>query len=109
YVARGGFYGQAEIVLYAGRGPLSLEVYWDGVPYQPVGRDSVYLDPARIPLAPLERVDVIVLPAALRVYLVTARQRSTAPATEVGITTGFLGTAGYRAAFLKRWRSGFGL
>ena len=109
YVARGGVFGQAEGVLYGGRGPAALEVYWDGVPYLPLGRDSVYLDPARIPLAPLERVDVVVLPAALRVYLVTSRQQSTAPATEIGITTGFLGTAGYRAAFLKRWRSGLGL
>ncbi|PYP30073.1 MAG: hypothetical protein DMD49_11465, partial [Gemmatimonadetes bacterium] len=109
YVARGGVYGQAEGVLYGGRGPAALEVYWDGVPYLPLGGDSVYLDPARIPLAPLERVDVVVLPAALRVYLVTSRQQSTAPATEIGITTGFLGTAGYRAAFLKRWRSGLGL
>jgi len=109
YAVRGGLYGQAEPVLYGGRGPAALEVYWDGVPYRPLGRDSVYLDPARIPLAPLERVDVIVLPASLRVYLVTARQASTAPATEIGITTGFLGTSGYRAAFLKRWRSGLGL
>ncbi len=109
YAARGGLYGQAEPVLYSGRGPAALEVYWDGVPYVPLGRDSVYLDPARIPLAPLERVDVIVLPASLRVYLVTARQSSTAPATEIGITSGFVGTSGYRAAFLKRWHSGLGL
>ncbi|MGH7673205.1 MAG: TonB-dependent receptor plug domain-containing protein, partial [Gemmatimonadales bacterium] len=60
YVARGGWFGQAEPVQYGGRGPAALEVYWDGVPYLPLGRDSIYLDPARIPLAPLERVDVIV-------------------------------------------------
>ena len=109
YVVRGGFYGQAEIALYAGRGPLSLEIYWDGVPYVPVGRDSVYLDPARIPLAPLERVDVIVLPAALRVYLATARQRSSAPATEVGILTGQQNIAAYRLGYQRRWRSGAGI
>lgn len=108
YVARGGFYGQAEIALYAGRGPLGLEIYWDGVPYVPLGRDSVYLDPARIPLAPLERVDVIVLPAQLRVYLVTARQRSTAPTTEVGILTGQQSIAAYRIGYQRRWRSGVG-
>jgi hypothetical protein len=109
YVARGGIYGQAEVVLYGGRGPAALEVYWDGVPYLPLGRDSVYFDAARIPLAPLERVDVIVLPAMLRVYLVSLRQRSTAPATEIGITTGALNTSGYRGEFLKRWASGLGL
>jgi TonB-dependent receptor-like protein len=109
YIARGGLYGQAEIVLYGGRGPAALEVYWDGAPYLPVGRDSVYLDPGRIPLAPLERVDVIVLPATLRVSLVTRRQASTAPITEVGISTGQYNTSGYHGAFLKRWRSGLGL
>jgi hypothetical protein len=109
YIARGGLYGQAELVLYAGRGPAALELYWDGAPYLPLGRDSVYLDAGRIPLAPLERVDVVVLPATLRVYLVTRRQSSTAPITEVGITTGQFNTSGYRGVFLKRWRSGLGL
>ncbi len=109
YVARGGVYGQAEVVLYGGRGPAGLEIYWDGVPYLPIGRDSIYLDPARIPLAPVERVDVVVLPAALRVYLVTARQRSTAAASQVRVLTGEASSAGYRGSFAKRWRSGLGL
>ncbi|HYK83116.1 MAG TPA: TonB-dependent receptor [Gemmatimonadales bacterium] len=109
YVARGGIYGQAEIVLYGARGAAGLELYWDGVPYLPIGRDSVFLDPARISLAPLERVDVIVLPALLRVYLVTRRQRATETASEVGILTGEVRTANYRGAFLRRWRSGVGL
>src|SRR5205809_4153198 len=34
---------------------LFRSIYWDGIPYLPLGRDSVYLDPARISLAPLER------------------------------------------------------
>ena len=109
YVARGGAFGQPEIVLYGGRGPAALEVYWDGVPYLPAGRDSIYLDPARVSLAPLERVDVVVLPAALRVYLVTARQASTAAATEIRVLTGDVSHAGYRGSFAKRWRSGVGL
>src|SRR5207247_1473277 len=109
YVARGGIYGQAEIVLYGGRGPAGLEVFWDGVPHLPLGRDSVYLDPARISLAPLERVDVVVLPATLRIYLVTARQRSTATASQVRIATGQVSTANYRGAYERRWRSGLGL
>lgn len=109
YVARGGIYGAAETVLYGGRGAGGLEIYWDGVPYLPLGRDSVFLDPARISLAPLERVDVVVLPAALRVYLVTTRQRSTEPGSQVGIATGEVATANYRGAYLRRWRSGLGL
>lgn len=109
YVARGGWYGQAEIVLYGGRGPAALEVFWDGAPFMPLGRDSIYLDPARIPLAPFERVDVLVLPAALQVYLVTARHRSTDPRTQVGVLTGRQDIAGYRAGYATRTRSGFGV
>ena len=109
YVVRGGIYGQAEIVLYGGRGAAGLEIYWDGVPYLPIGRDSVFLDAARISLAPLERVDVIVLPATLRVYLVSRRQQSTATTSLVGVATGEAGTANYRGAFLRRWHSGLGL
>ena len=109
YVARGGWYGQAEIVLFGGRGPAALEIYWDGVPYLPLGRDSIYVDPARIPLAPLERVDVIVLPASLRIYLVTARARSTAAGTQIAILTGEQDIADYRAGYSMRGRSGFGV
>jgi len=109
YVARGGWYGEPEIVLYGGRGPASLELYWDGMLMLPLGRDSVYLDPARIPLGPIERVDVIVLPASLRVYLVTAQHRPTAPRTQVGVVSGQADIADYRAGYATRTRSGFGI
>lgn len=109
YVARGGWYGEPEIVLYGGRGPASLELYWDGMPMLPLGRDSVYLDPARTPLGPIERVDVIMLPASLQVYLVTSQQRSTAPRTQVGIVSGQQDIADYRAGYATRTRSGFGV
>jgi len=75
----------------------------------PLGRDSVYLDPARIPLAPIERVDVIVLPASLRVYLVTSQHRPTAPRTQVGVVSGQADVADYRAGYATRTRSGFGV
>lgn len=109
YVARGGWYGEPEIVLYGGRGPASLELYWDGMPMLPLGRDSIYLDPARIPLGPIDRVDVIVLPASLQVYLVTAQHRSTQPRTQVGIVSGRQDIADYRAGYSTRTRSGFGV
>jgi hypothetical protein len=108
YVARGGGHGQAEIPLYGGRGPAGLEIFLDGVPFLPLGRDSIYIDPARISLAPVERVDVIVLPAALQVYLVTAAYRSTNPRTQVGVMTGRQDISGYRAEYATRTRSGFG-
>jgi hypothetical protein len=109
YVARGGLYGAPEIVLYGGRGAQGLEVYWDGMPYLPQGRDAVYLDPARISLAMLERVDVVILPGTVRVYLVSTRPRSTVASSEVRIQTGDYSIADYRGGFHKRWRSGSGL
>jgi hypothetical protein len=108
YVARGGWFGAPEIVLYGGHGPIGLEIYWDGVPYLPVGRDSVWLDPARVPLAPVETIDVEVLPSTLRVYLVSQRPSSSLPSTMVRISTGTNSVAQYRGGFAKRWRSGLG-
>ena len=109
YVVRGGWYGQAEIALYGGRGPASIEIFVDGIPYMPLGRDSIYVDPARISLAAYERVDVLVMPAALQVYLVSLTYRSTNPRTQIGVMTGRQNIAGYRAGYSKRARSGFGV
>jgi hypothetical protein len=109
YVARGGWFGAPEIAVYGGQGPIGLEIYWDGVPYLPLGRDSVWLDPARVPLAPLETIDVEVLPSTLRVYLVSQRSSSTIPRTMVRISTGVNSIAQYRGGFAKRWPSGLGL
>jgi hypothetical protein len=69
----------------------------------------VYLDPARIPLGPIERVDVVVLPASLQVYLVTRRHRSTSPQTQVGILSGLQDIADYRAGYAIRTRGGLGV
>jgi hypothetical protein len=109
FVARGGFLGQAEPALYGGRGAAGLEVYWDGLPYVPVGRDSVYLDVGRVPLAPLERVEVQVLPDRVRVDLITRRVAAVEPQTEVRVATGELDYQSYRAGFARRWASGLGV
>jgi hypothetical protein len=109
YIVRGGWYGQAEIALYGGRGPASFEIFVDGLPYLPLGRDSVYIDPARISLAAYDRVDVLVMPGALQVYLVSLTYRSTNPRTQIGVMTGRQNIAGYRAGYSRRARSGFGV
>ena len=109
YVARGGWYGQAEIPLYGGRGSAGLEIFVDGVPFQPLGRDSIYVDPARISLAPFERVDILIAPATLQVYLVSLTHRSTHPRTQIGVMTGRQDISGYRAGYSKRSSSGFGV
>jgi hypothetical protein len=109
FVARGGFYGQAEPVFYAGRGASGIEVYWDGVPLRPLGRDSLYLDVGRIPVTPLDRVEVQRWPDRIRVDLITTRAGDTAPRTAIGITTGDLNVSDYRAAYARRWRWGLGI
>jgi hypothetical protein len=109
HIARGGYFGQPEPVLFAGRGAAGLEVYWDGVPMVPLGRDSVFLDPARIPLGPLERIEVVVAPGILRVDLVTMAPPTTEPVTSIRISTGEAGYALYRSLYARRWRSGVGL
>lgn len=109
YLARAGFLGLPEYVVYGGRGAAALRVYWDGLPLEPLGGDSVYLDPSQIPLTYLRRVDVEVLPAQLRVYLVSERHETLAPRSVVRVMSGDFRTASYTGLFQKRWPSGLGL
>ena len=109
YVARAGFFGQPEYLGYAGRGAQSVELFWDGVPLHPVGPDSVYLDPARFNLSYLRQVDVEVLPAKLRVYLVSERHDSEDSRSVIRVTSGAFSTAQYAGLFQRRWGSGVAL
>ncbi len=109
YVARGGFLGQSEYVVYGGRGAAALEIFWDGMPLAPMGGDSVYADAARVYVATLSRVDVEVLPALLRVYLVSERHASLDDRSLVQVGSGDYGAAQYNGLFQKRWVSGVGL
>lgn len=109
YVARAGFLGLPAYVAYAGRGAAALELYWDGLPMEPLGSDSIHADPGRIPLNYLRQVDVEVLPATLRVYLVSERHERLEPRSVVRVMSGSFHTASYTGLFQKRWRQGFGL
>jgi hypothetical protein len=109
YVARGGFLGLPEYVVYGGRGAAGMELFWDGVPFVPLGPDSVYVDAARIPLTYLRRVDVEVLPASLRIYLVSERNETLAPRSLVRVLSGVFHAASYAGVFQKRWANGIGV
>ncbi|MBI2401181.1 MAG: TonB-dependent receptor plug domain-containing protein [Gemmatimonadetes bacterium] len=109
YLARAGFLGLPEYVVYGGRGAAALQVSWDGLPLEPLGGDSVYLDPSQIPLTYLRRVDVEMLPAQLRVYLVSERHETLPPRSVVRVMSGDFRTASYTGLFQKRWSSGLGL
>jgi hypothetical protein len=109
YLARGGFLGLPEYVAFAGRGARAVEVFWDGLPLEPLGGDSVYVDLARIPLTYVRRVDVEVLPAQLRVFLVSEQHETLAPRSVVRVMSGDFRSAAYTGLFQKRWPSGLGL
>jgi hypothetical protein len=109
YVARGGFLGQPEFIMYAGRGPAGVEVYWDGFPMYPVSGDSVYMDVGRVSLSYLQRVDVEVLPAKLRVYLVSERHSRIETRSTFRIMSGAFSSAEFMGLFQRRWPSGLGL
>lgn len=106
YVARAGFLGQPEYVVYGGRGATSLEIYWDGHELEPLGGDTVYLDPGAISLTYLRRVEVHMLPASLRVYLVSERHESLSARSVISLVTGDFETAAYAGLFQKRWLNG---
>ncbi len=109
YIARAGFLGQPEYIAYAGRGGASIEIYWDGMPMNPMGGDSLFIDPGRIPLTYLHRVDVHVLPSRLKIYLVSARHSGLDARTELTVGTGDFNTGKFAGVFQKRWPMGLGI
>ncbi len=109
YVARGGFFGQPEWVMYAARGAASVELFWDGLPLPPVGADSIYSDLGRFSLSYLRQVDVEVLPGALRIYMVSERHERPEARTAIRVTSGAFNTAQYAALYQRRWANGLGV
>jgi hypothetical protein len=109
YVVRAGFLGLPEYIAYAGRGAAAVELYLDGLPIHPLGPDSVHLDAGSIPLNYLRRVDVEVLPATLRVYLVSERHETTETRSLIRVLSGDFRTASYTGLFQQRWTNGLGL
>lgn len=109
YVARSGFVGQPSHIQYAGRGGADFEVYWDGMRWDPLGLDSLAVDPDRLPLSYLRRVDVEALPGVLRVFLVSERHEKADTRSVIRVTSGAFKTARYTAMFQRRWPGGVSL
>ncbi len=109
FVVRAGWYGQPEVVAYAGQGSASVELYWDGYALDGLGADSLGFDGGRFDLGLYERIEVEVLPSVLRVHLISDTQRPRRPRTEVSFSTGDAATNAYRVRYLNRFRNGFGL
>ncbi|MDX2193454.1 MAG: Plug domain-containing protein [Gemmatimonadales bacterium] len=109
YVWRGGWLGRPEPINYHARGAAGVEYLVDGLPYIPMGVDSVGVDAALLPLHLLERVEVERWPGFLRVKLFTRRHERAAPASRLGFLRGQEGITRYVGGLEKRSASGVGL
>ena len=109
YIWRGGWHGRPVYPNYRGRGAASVSFFIDGVPYVPLGPDSVGVDPGLFSLALFERVEIERWPGGLRVYLYTPQHNSLAPRSRVGLTTGEFKVSRFQGDLEYRWRNGLGL
>ena len=109
YVLHGGWIGRSEYVNFAGRGSTSVEYYMDGVPWIPIGPDSVAVDPSLQPLSLLQRVVVERWPGMMRVLMYTHQHDRRAPASRVGISSGDRQYARYLGALEYRFGKGWSL
>lgn len=108
YVERADWIGMPELVNVSGHGSASVEYALDCTPWQPIGPDSVAVDPL-IPFSILDRVEVEVFPAMLRVFLFTRTLDRLAPRTKICASQGDRGATRYCGSFERRYAGGMGL
>ena len=108
YLWRGGGIGRPELPNFAGRGGASIEYLLDGVPYLPLGPDSVSVDPALLPLGLVERIEVERWPGQLRVSLHSRRHDRLAARSHILLGAGPRSLTMYQGAIERRFLSGFG-
>jgi hypothetical protein len=109
YLTRSGFLGEPTYVQYGGRGGSALKIFWDGMEWVPLGNDTLFAEPSQIPLINIRRVDVVVGPARLDVYLVSERHEQQATRSVVRIASGSFSSAAYSGMFQYHWNSGITL
>lgn len=101
FLLRGGWAGRPELPAYQAHGNSSVEYVLDGMPYQPIGQDSLMVDPTLLPLSFLERIEVEKLPGQLRVLLFSHRHDRSVPYSRIGIASGDLQIARYQGELHK--------
>lgn len=109
YVWRGGWFGRSAYANYRGRGATSIDWVIDGVPYLPMGTDSVGVDPSLFALTQIDRIEIERWPGALRVLLYTSQHEWLAPRSRVGVATGDDKLARFQGSVEYRWKSGLGM
>lgn len=108
YLWRAGGVGRPAMVNYAARGSASIEILLDGLPYGPLGPDSVAVDPATIPLELIDRVEIERWPSLLRIYLYTRNNDRLAARSNIVLAAGPDKLAHYAGFIERRSRGGFG-
>jgi hypothetical protein len=108
YLWRGGWVGRTEYPDFRGRGPTSVKYFVDGLPYVPIGPDSIGVDPSFFSLSLYDRIEIERWPAELRVRLFTRRHDRKAPGSRVGISSGDKSIARYIGSLERRYPSGLG-
>jgi hypothetical protein len=109
YLWRLGWFGRAELPAYRARGATSVEYVIDGIPWVPMGPDSLAVDPSLFPVGMLDRMEIEVFPGLLRVHLMLRNHDQLSPRTRVAVGSGDFNLARYEGLFEKRFRSGIGL
>jgi hypothetical protein len=109
YLLRGGWAGRPELPAYQAHGATSVRYLLDGIPYFPMGEDSVMVDPSVLPLSFIDRVEIERIPGQLRVWLFTRRNDRSAPYSRIGIASGDLQIARYQGQLEKRSSKGPGV
>lgn len=108
YLWRGGWLGRTEYPDFRGRGPTSVEYLVDGLPYLPIGPDSLGVDPSLFSLSLYDRIEIERFPGLLRVHLFTRRHDRKSAGSRIGIASGDKSIARYIVALERRYLSGLG-
>lgn len=102
FLLRGGWLGRPELPNYQGHGAASVEYLVDGIPYLPIGGDTLMVDPSMLPLSLIDRMEIERLPGQLRVWLFTHRNDRVAPFSRIGVASGDLRIERYQGELEKR-------
>lgn len=108
YLWRAGWIGQAEYPDYQGRGAASVRYYLDGIPFLPLGPDSVAVDPAFFPLNLLQRVEIERWPGRLVVRMYTRQHDRLAPRSRILVAAGDHKFARFGGDLERQFSSGIG-
>jgi hypothetical protein len=108
FLWRGGWIGRPAYPNFRGRGPTSVDYYVDGLPYVPIGPDSLGIDPSLFPMSFIERVEIERWPEGMRVSLYTRRHDRGAVGSRIGISAGDAQVARYIGALEQRYKNGIG-